>query len=192
MTTLMTTQATNSFGSSGSGLSSAISQSLNTATGYDTMLWHYIGSFALYTTVAIGLIYLIFWSIKANPRLKRSLLKSRVKSQPQSPNPTANWWQNLLKRLSPKTTNAPQTESSLSVIEKLSIEAHKNLYIIEADGERFLMASTSDHMEILSHLSGDSKTIAISNKSPKEKPQPTPQNHKPNNHVLASLLMQNG
>lgn len=85
-------------------------------------LWHYLGSFMFYTLAAIGLLYAAYWQIKKNPGL---LTFSK---------------------------NGISSKESLQVESFLALEARKNLYVIKAGNERFLLSTSPEGTQFLSRL----------------------------------------
>ena len=56
----------------------------------------------------------------------------------------------------PKSSNG----RSMRVVESLSLGVRKNLYIVEADGERFLIAGDVDRTSLISKLDGKKSEIS--------------------------------
>ena len=87
-------------------------------------LWHYLGSFILYTLLAIGFIYVAYWYARRH---------------------SGQW---LLRHGKRPAAEAPRLE----VESTLTLEARKNLYVIRSGGERFLIATSMEGTQFLSRL----------------------------------------
>lgn len=90
------------------------------------MLWQYLGSFTLYTLLAIGMIYAAYWYVRKA---------------------SGNGFGLLGKSVHPKT--------KLEVESVLSLEPRKNLYVVRAGQERFLIATGAENTHMLSKLETD-------------------------------------
>lgn len=87
-------------------------------------LWHYLGSFILYTLGAVALIYGAYWYAR---RSTRGALPDTVQhSQLQLP--------------------------ALEIESVLALEPQKTLYVIRSGQERFLVSSSGDNTTLLSRL----------------------------------------
>ena len=89
-------------------------------------LWHYLGSFILYTLLAIGFIYAAYWAARKHSG-------------------------NLI----PAITKNSRSKTRLEVESRLTLEARKNLYVIRSGHERFLVATSADGTQLLSRLETD-------------------------------------
>ncbi len=87
-------------------------------------LWHYLGTFVLYTLLAIAFIYGTFIALKKNPAWLNLLTGRRV-SRPDAP---------------------------LSIETSLPLEARKTLHIVRCGEERFLIATGAESTQFLSKL----------------------------------------
>lgn len=140
-------------------------------------LWHVLFNISLYTLVAIGVMYAIFFYLKKfNPQLKNPDNNLLTHQHTSSQHPIFNL---LLERFGKNThkkhalQNQPMTfgESSLHCIENgqatnqqhhgLMIESHlelevgKSLYVARCGQERFLIASHPYGLNTLSRLHSD-------------------------------------
>lgn len=86
-------------------------------------LWHYLGSFVLYTLGAIGLIYGIYWYAR---RTSGGLLSGAGKGNAQLP--------------------------TLQVESTLPLDPRRTLYVIRSGSERFLISAAGDDTSLLSRL----------------------------------------
>jgi flagellar biogenesis protein FliO len=90
-------------------------------------IWHYLASFALYTLLAVGVIYAAYFVIRRNPALG-----------------------NLAGLQFPKSS--AQSQQGLRVESILPLEARKNLYVVRSGQERFLIATSLEGTQLLSRL----------------------------------------
>lgn len=86
-------------------------------------IWHYLGSFILYTLVAIGFIYAAYWYARKN---------------------SGNLLGGARKPVNPKT--------KLEIESVLALEVRKNLYVVRSGNERFLIATSMEGTQFLSRL----------------------------------------
>lgn len=87
-------------------------------------LWHYLGSFVLYTLLAIGMIYAAYWYAR---RHSGGLLGLGAKS-------------------------ATNPASHLAIESSLTLDPRKSIHIVRAGHERFLIATTLEGTQLLSRL----------------------------------------
>jgi flagellar biogenesis protein FliO len=87
-------------------------------------LWHYLGSFVLYTLGAVALIYGAYWYARRSGR--GALPDTTPNSQLQIP--------------------------ALEIESVLALEPQKTLYVIRSGQERFLVSSSGDNTTLLSRL----------------------------------------
>lgn len=89
-------------------------------------LWHYLGSFLLYTLVAIGVIYAAYWYTRRQ----------------------STHWLNPLgeKKKSPLAALKLEMESSLA------LEPRKTLYVVRSGQERFLVSASAEKTDLLAKL----------------------------------------
>ena len=87
-------------------------------------LWHYLGSFTLYTLLAIGMIYGAYWYTR------RHLGKPAVTAAPVE----------------------ESEEVPLAIESSLPLEPQKTLYVIRSGNERFLLSSTGENLQFMSAL----------------------------------------
>ena len=85
-------------------------------------LFYYMGLFVLYTSLAIGAIYGIYWYLRKGNMGKLTGFGKKGGPQP------------------------------LEVESMMTLEARKNLYVIKAGSERFLIATSMDGTQFLSRL----------------------------------------
>lgn len=102
-------------------------------------MWHYLGSFIVYTLAAIALIYGMFVVLKKNPRLLALLTMSAIPVD----KPVA-----------------------LAVETSMALEARKTLYIIRSGDERFLIATSPEGTQFLSRLETNIKNSNIEEPAP--------------------------
>lgn len=88
------------------------------------ILWQYLGNFILYTLLAIGMIYGAYWLMHKHGG---NLLNMTKKQNPHAP-------------------------TKLEIESTLALEARKNLYVVKAGHERFLLATTMEGTQFLSKL----------------------------------------
>jgi len=100
------------------------------------MLWHYVGSFTLYTLLAIGVIYGLFLYFRKNPASLNSLAALGNGGLQFGRNPLQS-----------------QQAKKLEVETILALEPRKTLYIVRADQERFLIATSMEGTQFLAKLS---------------------------------------
>lgn len=93
-------------------------------------LGHYLGSFTLYTLLAIGMIYGVFWYLKKNPQ---GLMK-------------------LARMTKGKTPLSSLNKQELAIESSLPLEIRKNLYVIRSGQERFLVATSAEGTQFLARL----------------------------------------
>lgn len=86
-------------------------------------LWHYLGSFLLYTLGAVALIYGAYWYARRSTGMLPGAVK---KADPQLP--------------------------ALEIESTLALEPRKTLYVIRSGQERFLLAASGESAELLSRL----------------------------------------
>ncbi|WP_373532889.1 FliO/MopB family protein [Vampirovibrio sp.] len=87
-------------------------------------LWHYLGSFVLYTLGAVALIYGAYWYAR---RSSGGFLSGAAK-------------------------NNNSQRPVLEIESILPLEPRKNLYVVRAGHERFLLAASGDDTTLLSQL----------------------------------------
>lgn len=129
---------------------------LSTHPQSTSLLWQYIGSFALYTLLAVGAIYMAFLYLKKNPHLLHSLQQR----QSQTPSagrlsPLMNFWKKSLHSKQQSTLQQPSlTEGSaeLMVESAVTLELQKTLYVIRSGQERFLIATSDQGIQLLTPL----------------------------------------
>jgi len=123
------------------------------AAAHHNALGHYLGSFALYTLLAVGVLYLLFWLIKTNPHLRQYLGRSAM-AQSRQPNGGLQQW--LMGRLIPNAQGGKGSvhlDSPLLQVEAtVVLEPQKTLYVVRADNQRWLIASTLDALTVLAPL----------------------------------------
>lgn len=90
------------------------------------MLWQYLGSFTLYTLLAIGMIYAAYWYVRKASGNGFGLLRK-----------------------------ATDTKARLEIESMLSLEPRKNLYVVRAGQERFLIATGAENTHVLSKLDAE-------------------------------------
>ncbi|MBY0450797.1 MAG: flagellar biosynthetic protein FliO [Cyanobacteria bacterium] len=106
------------------------------SSGHETqILWQYVGSFTLYTLLAIGVMYGAYFWIKSQGSLPAGLAAGLPKGLT-----------GLLKIQTPGVQNPIQIES------RLSLELRKQLYIIRCGSERFLIATSNEGTQLISKL----------------------------------------
>ncbi len=86
-------------------------------------LWHYLSSFVLYTLGAVALIYGAYWYARRS---------------------TSGPLPGLSKKVEPETP--------LMLESTLALEPRKNLYVIRAGKERFLVSTSGEDTHLLSKL----------------------------------------
>jgi hypothetical protein len=99
-------------------------------------LWHYLGSFILYTLMAVGLIYGAYLYARKASVVKPFL---GLGKKPESP-------------------SAPK----LILESSLALEPRKTLYVVCAGNERFLIAASGESTQLLSKLEESSQTAGTS------------------------------
>lgn len=92
------------------------------------MLWQYLGNFTLYTLLSIGVIYAMFLYLRKNPASR-----------------------NVLMRFGQPSLHA-QHGKKLEIETVLTLEPRKNLYIVRADKERFLISTSMEGTQFLAKL----------------------------------------
>jgi len=116
-----------------------------------SLLWHYLGSFFLYTMLSIGAIYATYVWLRKNPQGMNALMQL---SQPGMP-------------CMPKGQ-----KKKLAIETILPLEPRKSLYIIRADHERFLVATSMEGTQFLARLENPAPEEAA--QPPAETVQQTP------------------
>ena len=110
------------------------------SSGHETqILWQYVGSFTLYTLLAIGVMYGAYFWIKSQGTLPGGLPGGLAAGLPKG-------LSGLLKIQAPSVQNPIQIES------RLSLELRKQLYIIRCGSERFLIATSNEGTQLISKL----------------------------------------
>lgn len=109
-------------------------------------LWHYLGTFVLYTTLSIAFIYGMFLALKKNPA-----------------------WLGVL-----TGRHTAASKSALAIETSLPLEARKSLHIVRCGQERFLIATGGDGTQFLSKLP-DAELVSepltpVSNPEPSKSP----------------------
>lgn len=99
-------------------------------------LWHYLGSFVGYTLFAIALIYGAYWLLKKQP---------------------GNW----LMAPAFKKGESGKDDDLLSVEANLTLEPHKNLYVVRAGKERFLLSTTMEQTQCLAKLTEEDEADCL-------------------------------
>lgn len=92
-------------------------------------LWHYLGSFVLYTLLAIGLIYAAYFYTR----------KHGAGLLPFS-----------------RRSGAGRPRNKLAIESVLPLEPRKNLYVVRVGAERFLLSTSMEGTQFLSRLESDS------------------------------------
>jgi flagellar biogenesis protein FliO len=112
------------------------------SSGHETqILWQYVGSFTLYTLLAIGVMYgAYFW----------------IKGQGSFPGGLASGLPKGLAGLL-KLPASPTVQNPIQIESRLSLELRKQLYIIRCGSERFLIATSNEGTQLISKLD-ESKT----------------------------------
>lgn len=100
------------------------------------LLWHYVGSFTLYTLLAIGVIYGLFLYFRKNPATLNGLASLGTGGGLQF-----------------GKTPLQSQQRKLEVETVLALEPRKTLYIVRADQERFLIATSMEGTQFLAKLS---------------------------------------
>lgn len=103
-----------------------------TGEATQSLLWHYFGSFTLYTLIVIGVLYLVYFYLQEHPQNLQAVLGRLGKARPLN--------------------NIPPTQSGLRIENTLRLEPGKNLYIIQNGKERFLIGTTPQDTRLLSAL----------------------------------------
>lgn len=98
-------------------------------------LWHYLGSFVGYTLLAIGLIYGAYWFLRKQPN---------------------NW---LTGTAFQKTGDAKK--ALLEVEANLALEPRKNLYVVRAGQDRFLISTTMEQTQCLAKLTEENELSTL-------------------------------
>ena len=99
-------------------------------TGTEINLWHVVFNITLYTLLAIGVMYAIFFTLKKNPSKASFLTKMTLKQ------------------------NGLQSKYPLSVESSLRLELGKNLYVVQWVEERFLISTSNEGSQFISKLEG--------------------------------------
>jgi flagellar biogenesis protein FliO len=113
-------------------------------------LWHYLGSFILYTLLAIGAIYGAYWYAR---RATGSLIPGLPNRKPVEEDPL-----------------------KLTIESTLALEPRKTLYVIRSGEERFLIAASGETTQILSKLESpkqpepEPEVISLPMERPVERP----------------------
>ncbi len=87
-------------------------------------LWQYLGSFILYTLLAIGLIYAVFCFTRSRAGSFLGLGTPVIKGR----------------------------RAKLQIESILGLEPRKNLYVVRAGHERFLLATSIEETKLISRL----------------------------------------
>jgi flagellar biogenesis protein FliO len=111
-------------------------------------LLHYLGSFILYTLLAIGVIYAVYCYARKH---------------------SGNLFLGVKKSANPK--------ARLEIESVLALEARKNLYVVRSGHERFLVATSMEGTQFLSRLeSADAPAAqALRPEAPQAQAEPTVQ-----------------
>jgi flagellar biogenesis protein FliO len=104
--------------------------------GHTGTLWHYLGSFVGYTLFAIGLIYGAYWFLRKTPN---------------------NWFAQTAFQKKPDSKKA----ALLEVEANLALEPRKNLYIVRAGQDRFLISATMEQTQCLAKLTAESDVSSL-------------------------------
>ena len=104
-------------------------------------LWHYLGSFVLYTLLAIGCIYAAYCYFRKSPG--GSMLPLGRKAEKADPN-------------------------KLTLESVLPLEPRKTLYVVRSGPERFLISASGDDTALLSKLEPVPSVVEILDMVPED------------------------
>lgn len=109
-----------------------------TTPSSQTLLWKYMGSIGVYTALVVGGLLAFLWLLKTKPAFV-----THIRS-----------WVGM-------ASPPPVDESKLKVEEVLSVEADKQLMIIQCEHERFLVSSGTDGLRFLTKLDASQSSVEL-------------------------------
>ncbi len=145
-----------------------------------SLLWQYIGSFTLYTLLAIGAIYAAFLYLKKHPRLLDTLQQRQQTRQKKGGSPALmHFLQKSLHLKQQPALQSAQPGGGLAIESTLPLELQRTLYVIRAGRERFLIATSDQGTQLLARLEEDPPQNGPSARTPDATEAPQPANPEP-------------